>query len=390
MQPNDAIAIARRRFAVRLSVFYAATFAIIGAYTPFFPLWLKAKGLDPAWIGVVIAMPTVARLTAVPAVTRFAERRQAVVPAILITSMLATAGFALLAAMTGPLAIATMLLVTACAWTPTAPLTDAYALRGVAAHEVSYGPIRLWGSVAYIAGVLGTGVIASSIAPAHLIWAVVAIAAISAASAATLEPLPAKLRSVATRRTSTASARRPAFVAILGAAALIQGSHAAYYSFSAMAWQAEGFSSTTIAVLWSLPIVAEIALFACSPRLGLNNSTLIVIGGLAAALRWAVTGLEPELTVLIVVQLLHALSFGATHLGTMGLLAHRIPGHALARAQGTLSATSGLVSAAATIVCGRLFSDFGQSLYFGMAVMAGVGTAVMLATRREVEKGLVG
>src|SRR5436305_10658503 len=92
MQPIDPIAIARRRFAVRLSVFYAATFAILGAYTPFFPLWLKARGLDSAWIAIVIAMPTAARLTAVPAVTRFAERRHAIVQAILITSVLATAG----------------------------------------------------------------------------------------------------------------------------------------------------------------------------------------------------------------------------------------------------------------------------------------------------------
>src|SRR5260221_2089048 len=75
MQPIDPIAIARRRFAVRLSVFYAATFAILGAYTPFFPLWLKARGLDATWIGIVIAMPTIARLTAVPVVTRLAERR---------------------------------------------------------------------------------------------------------------------------------------------------------------------------------------------------------------------------------------------------------------------------------------------------------------------------
>src|SRR5690242_3718427 len=81
MQSIDPIAIARRRFAVRLSVFYAATFAIGGAYMPFFPLWLKARGLDPAWIGIVMTMPTVARITAVPVVARFAERRQAIVPA---------------------------------------------------------------------------------------------------------------------------------------------------------------------------------------------------------------------------------------------------------------------------------------------------------------------
>jgi MFS transporter, PPP family, 3-phenylpropionic acid transporter len=388
MQPIDAIAIARRRFAVRLSVFYAATFAIGGAYMPFFPLWLKARGLDPAWIGIVMAMPTLARLTAVPAVARFAERRHAIVPAILMTSLLATAGFALLAAMSSVLAIALMLLVTACAWTPTVPLTDAYALRGVAAHEVSYGPIRLWGSVAYIAGVLAAGVVAAVLAPVHLIWVIVVITALSAVSALTLEPMPAVALSGAAKAASPGLLRQKGFIAILVAAALIQGSHAAYYSFSSIAWQAEGFGSTTISVLWSLCVVAEIALFAWSPRLRLASSTLIILGGSGAAVRWAVTGLEPSLAVLLVVQLLHALSFGATHLGTMGLLAHRVPGHSLATAQGTLTAAIGIVSATATILSGRLYNDFGQSIYFGMAAMAAVGAAVMLTNRRNVEKGL--
>lgn len=389
MQPIDAIAIARRRFAVRLSVFYAATFAIGGAYMPFFPLWLKARGLDPAWIGIVMAMPTLARLTAVPAVARFAERRHAIVPAILMTSLLATAGFALLAAMSSVLAIALMLLVTACAWTPTVPLTDAYALRGVAAHEVSYGPIRLWGSVAYIAGVLAAGVVAAVLAPVHLIWVLVAITALSAVSALTLEPISAVALPGAAKAASPGLLRQKGLIAILVAAALIQGSHAVYYSFSSIAWQAEGFGSTTISVLWSLCVVAEIALFAWSPRLRLASSSLIILGGIGAAVRWAVTGLEPSLAVLLVVQLLHALSFGATHLGTMGLLAHRVPGHSLATAQGTLTAAIGIVSATATILCGRLYNDFGQSIYFGMAAMAAVGATVMITMRRRVEKAMV-
>ena len=125
---------------------------------------------------------------------------------------------------------------------------------------------------------------------------------------------------------------------------------------------------------------------AWAPRFGFASSSLVVLGGAAAALRWMVTGLEPSLAVLVIVQLLHALSFGATHLGTMGLLAHRVPGHSLASAQGTLTASTGIVSATATVLCGRLFNDYGQSIYFGMAAMAATGAMVMLVMRKEVEK----
>jgi PPP family 3-phenylpropionic acid transporter len=357
---------------------------------PFFPLWLKAKGLEPGWIGVVLAIPTVARLTAVPLVTRTAERHQALTHAIVATSMLTVAGFAVLAVMPGPLTIAAMLLVAACAFTPTIPLTDAYALRGVALHGADYGPIRLWGSAAYIAGVLAAGFVATAIAADRLILIIVAVAILAAVSALTLDPLAP----VAARTTAPASSRsllrQPAFVAIAVAAALIQGSHAAYYSFSAIAWRAEGLSATTISALWSLCIVAEIILFAVSPRLDLAYSTLIIVGGLGAALRWAVTAWEPSIAVLIVVQTMHALSFGATHLGTMGLLAHRVPANSIATAQGYLAASIGLVSAAATVASGSLFNGYGQSIYYGAAVMAAAGALVMLAMRRQVEGGAPG
>jgi len=384
MQPNHAIAIARRRFAVRLSLFYATGFAVVGAYTPFFPVWLKARGLDPAWIGIVMAMPTLARLTAVPVVTHGVERRS-ITSAILAASVLTAVGFALVATMPTTLTIAGMLLLTAFAWTPLLPLTDAYALRGVAAHAANYGPIRLWGSAAYIAGVLAAGFVATVVAAEHLIWVIVAIALSSAICAVIIEPLePAAPKPVAASA-STALLRQPAFIAILAASALIQGSHAAYYGFSSISWQAQGMSSTTISLLWAICVLAEIVLFALSPRLGLSGSALLIAGGFGGALRWAVTATEPSLAVLAVMQTLHALSFGATHLGTMDLLSRRIPEHSLASAQGALSASGAIVSATASVLAGSLFGAYGQSIYYGAAVMAGVGGLIMLLARRTFE-----
>src|SRR5690606_32211188 len=115
--------------------------------------------------------------------------------------------------------------------------------------------------------------------------------------------------------------RRPAFVAIIAAAALIQGSHVAYYVFASILWKLQGLGGFTTAVLWALGVIAEIVLFALSPRLPLSPLALIVIGALAGVVRWSVTALEPSLPVLVMVQLLHGLTYGATLLGTMALLA---------------------------------------------------------------------
>ena len=73
--------------------------------------------------------------------------------------------------------------------------------------------------------------------------------------------------------------RDPGFLAIIVAAALIQGSHAAYYAFASIAWQASGLGGLTIAGLWVLGVLAEIVVFALSPRFTLAPALLVVIGG---------------------------------------------------------------------------------------------------------------
>src|SRR6202140_2776954 len=82
-------------FAPRLAVLYAGIFITGGIQLPFFPVWLKAKGLDPQMIGLVLAAPIVARLIVVPLVARVADRRDALRAAIIVTSFLGVAGFVL-------------------------------------------------------------------------------------------------------------------------------------------------------------------------------------------------------------------------------------------------------------------------------------------------------
>ena len=57
------------------------------------------------------------------------------------------------------------------------PLTDAYALRGVARYGLNYGPLRLWGSAAFVVGALVCGLLVDIIAARHLIWVIAAVAA---------------------------------------------------------------------------------------------------------------------------------------------------------------------------------------------------------------------
>ena len=138
------------------------------------------------------------------------------------------------------------------------PLTDAYALRGVARYGLNYGPLRLWGSAAFVVGALACGLLVDLIAAEQLIWVI----AVGGGARRHRQPRAAaagqsKIGGGCSVHGTTKLLRDPGFLAIIAASALIQGSHAAYYVFASIAWQQSGLGGLTIAGLWSL---------GCSPR----------------------------------------------------------------------------------------------------------------------------
>lgn len=103
-----------KRFAVRLALFYGAVFGMVGTHLPFFPVWLKAIGIDPAWIGVIIAVPSITRFTTLPFITAVAEHRQALRAAMIFTAFATTIGFAVLGLLREPVAVLIVYVLTAC------------------------------------------------------------------------------------------------------------------------------------------------------------------------------------------------------------------------------------------------------------------------------------
>jgi PPP family 3-phenylpropionic acid transporter len=374
-----------RRFAGRLALFYGTLFGLGGTYLPFFPVWLKAIGIDASWIGIITAVPAVTRFTILPVVTGSSERRQSLRAVMIVTALATALGFAIVGTQHQPLLVFLAFAVTACVWTPMVPLTDGYALRGVARYGLDYGPLRLWGSAAFIAGALACGLLVDLIAARHLIWVIAGVAGLGAIASLGLRPLDRPNTAPAAVAGATALLREPGFLAIILASALIQGSHAAYYSFASITWQASGLGGLTIAGLWALGVLAEIVVFALSPRFTWPPAVLVTIGALAAVARWLITAQEPSAAVLAGVQLAHGLTFGLTQLGTMGLLIRYVPGYAMVRGQGYLAACGGIVASSASIVSGAVYARHGQGVYYVMAAMALSGAIVIWLARHRLK-----
>jgi MFS transporter, PPP family, 3-phenylpropionic acid transporter len=370
-------------FAWRLAVFYAALFVALGVQVPFLPLWLAAKGLDAGAIGIVLSLPMIVRVFAIPLATRRADHHDALHKVIVIASAMAVLGYGALGLTQGVVAITLAYALASAFFTPLIPLADAYALRGLGHIGRAYGPVRLWGSAAFIVGTFAAGLLLDVIAARDLIWIMVATLAMTTAAAFALSPLTLR-DGVAAKGLPFARdlLRDPVLLAAAAAAGLIQASHAIYYGFSALDWTTAGFDGGAIAALWALGVVAEIALFAISGRLPIAPTTLLMLGGAGAVIRWGAMAFDPPAALLPPLQCLHAFSFGATHLGAVAVVARRAPAALAATAQGYFAVALGLVMAAALGVSGVLYAHWGGFAYAAMALVAAGGALFAVLAHR--------
>jgi MFS transporter, PPP family, 3-phenylpropionic acid transporter len=166
------------------------------------------------------------------------------------------------------------------------------------------------------------------------------------------------------------------FWLFVATAAALQASHQLYYGFGTLYWRTLGFSDAVIGCLWAEGVLAEIALFWASAGLvaGLGPLGLMALGGGAGIVRWGFSGCATGLAAAAALQLLHALTFGASHLGAMHFLARTVPPDAAASAQALYSgASAGIGSGLVMLAAGALYAAYGGQAYGFMALLSALG-----------------
>ena len=369
-------------FAPRLALFYAAVFAVMGTQTPFLPVWMDWRGLTAQEIAMVTSLPLLFRLAATPIITFIADRSGARRNIILV---LAWIGFALglwlaSARYFWPILIAQILF--SVTWSSMMPLTEAVAMAGVKASGESYGRMRLWGSVAFMAANLLGGWLIGIYGPGATMVLILAGLAASVGAAHLLPTQPettADTSQPIAWRDVFALLRSRTMILFLIAAGGVQAAHAVLYIFGTLHWRAQGFSALWCGLFWAIGICAEIAIFALPTALihRLGAWFFLAVGAVGAIVRWTIMGFDPPLALLIPLQMLHGATFGASHLGAMHMMTHIVPerqsgiGQAL---YGTLSGS--LALAGAMQIAGYTFAAYGGRAYWAMA---GLGCVSLIA-----------
>ena len=364
---------------LRLSVFFGALFFGLGVFVPFFPVWLAAQGLSSAEISIVLASQMAVRIGSGPAFSFLADARGDRRAVVIALSLASLAGMALLALVSGFWAILVLAVAASVVWTPILPLIEAFAVSESEAGGPDYGRTRLWGSLTFIAGSMGGGYLLKFTGPELIIWILVGAYLLMAASSFCLPRERRKLDE--TRRKARLSEvmpvlKHPVFLAFLCAGSLIQASHAFYYGFGTIHWQAIGIGDDVIGMLWAIGVVAEVVLFIFAKRslMQVGPIGLIAAGAVAAVVRWSLTAFDPGMVWLAMIQAGHALTFGATHLGAMHFIARATPANYHATVQGVNAAVSGgIVMAVVMGGSGALFDTMGGQGYLVMVALGGLG-----------------
>ena len=368
-----------------ISAAYAGLFFGIGVFMPFFPVWLEGRGFDAAMIALALAVPQVVRLVTMPLGGLLADRSGRPRATLIIYAAATALCFAGIAFAPSATFILIGLGLAAVFWQPSLPVLDAYAVARRREGLIDYGRVRLWGSAAFIGGNLLAGGLLGGVMFVQMpvdavIWLIVAASVAAALAAATLREVRPAPHEAPARRPSALAGLAPVLFVGMAAAALVQSSHAVLYAFGSLMWQGKGLSSTLIGLLWSLGVLAEVVLFHYGTRVTrrLGPEKLLLIGGLAGVLRFAVMALDPPLLLLLLLQPLHAFTFGCTYLGTVELVARHAPPGRGASVQALAAWATAIAMAGATLAAGPLWQAFGPAAFVASAVLALAGALLAL------------
>ncbi|QPC87961.1 MFS transporter [Mesorhizobium sp. NBSH29] len=386
-------------FEGRLALIFFAVFISQGVYLPYFPLWLEAGGLSAGQIAVVLAAPMFLRVITTPIICALADKagdRADVLIGLCAGALALSTGYFL------PVSYGVVLgvsLALAIVWTPQSPIGDSLALSGVRRFGSDYSRMRIWGSVAFLLGNFGGGLILShtseSIVPVLISLGLAGGLAASFLAPRLGPPRQASPLSPAELPDVAPSLMQPYFLYFVASAGLTVASHAFLYAFVSIYWKSLGISDSMVGILWAFSVAAEVGIFMVFTRLfgPVPATTTLILAAVAAILRWVafplVWPMGAGIAGFFAVQALHALTTGLILLSMQKMIAETVSEQRTGAAQGVNFFASGVGLAVITLLSGPLYEAVGSDGFYGMAVVAALGLGLAIMARRSApQRGL--
>jgi PPP family 3-phenylpropionic acid transporter len=371
---------------LRVSTFYFFQSMSVGAVNAFAGIWLSAAGLNEQQIGIIYAAPIVVLLVISLTLGRIADRardwRQVIIIGA-VASGIFPVGLFFVTGFSGILVFWTLAVVAQ--WGVT-PVTDAAALRMARRRGSDFGTFRAWGTVSYLMVILICGYALERFGTPLFLPLFVTLCLMRSLASFGLPKLRAGEKQVAPKSGAVhlLHVMKPWFVLPLIGWSLVYSTHLTLNAFLGLVLKQQGLPTDIIGMLIALSAASEAVLFFTFKRFATRFSArnLILISCLTSVLRWVAMSFGPGIEVLVLLQLLHSVTYALGFIACVNFIANWTNEEIAAEAQGfftVLQLATGIIT---VLVFGSLAGAWGAKAFLASAFVSALGAAlVWLSTR---------
>lgn len=380
--------VSSRAVHVRLFTNFFFQFAALGVFLPFFTVYLMDRGFSGSEVALLSTSFPLMQLAVPPLQGWLADtrvRRRTLYRLSLIFGLAAWPLFYLHSSLLGMFCA---FLTYGAFRTPLNSLLNTATFEALERTRGDYGKVRLGGSIGFIVFALAGGVWIEKFGQDHA-PDLLGLALVSQLLVGWRAPLdgqgagPRPGAAPGAWRRFLADRRWHAFLTGLVLSRVAETFYNVFYS---QHLADAGHGTAFIGALWGIGVLSEVACLAASRRIldWISPTRLITLSYGIAALRWAGIAHVDALWALVLLQLLHGITFGLFYVAAVGWAHHNAPHGLTTSAQGLANAAMfGIAGLVGLLAAGRLYDLGGGELLFTVAALL---AALAIFAARALER----
>ena len=319
----------------RLSRFYFVYYFFVGAFVPYWGLYLKSEQFTAADIGILMSLFQISRIFAPNFWGWLADHTGKRAQWIQLTAFLGLCGFTAVFWAHGFYWLFFVMAALSLFTSSTLPLAESLTLAHLATTNGHYSQIRMWGSLGFIVASVILGYFIDFAGIRSLLWFLLIVQMVLLMLSRTL-PDPKVVQHAHDQFSIWQVIKQPNVIALLVGCSLMVTAHGVLYNFYSIYLSDHGYSKGLIGLLWSVGVICEIGIFMLMPKIMQHYSlkTILLISLALAVFRFCLIGFAIDnIWLLVLAQTLHAATFGSFHAASVEVITQFFNGRHQAKGQ---------------------------------------------------------
>jgi len=366
---------------------YFLYFGVMGIFLPYFNLYCYHLDFTGLQIGVLSAIRSVALVLTPLIWGALADRFQIRKPIYIFCNCISTAIWVFYLFTTDFRAMLVITVFYGIFYSPIISFLEASTMDVLGEEKKRYGRVRVWGSMAFIASVIALGKIID-------LYSINIILILIFTGSLTLAFISFKIPDIRMiKKESFALKARDLLkrrvVAFLFCAFLMLMSHGTYYGFYSIHLENMGYGSTFIGIAWALASISEIVIMVKSDsifrRFSIEN--VLFFSCMMAGLRWFALFFATSPVALLLLQMLHAMTYGTFHVASILYIDSLTPDGTKTLGQAVNNAvTYGLGLMVGFFLSGYLFESVGSFALFMISAFIALSAGTLLKVSQVLDR----